>query len=296
MSARRNTAHVSTRVRNRIVRQALDEDVGAGDVTTACTVPANARGTARLVAREAGVVAGLDVARAVFRALSRAVRFTAKVRDGQRVREGAVLAELHGPLRAILTGERVALNFLQRLSGIATLTRAYVERAKPAKVLDTRKTTPGLRALEKAAVRAGGGVNHRYGLDELVLIKNNHIAAAGSITAAVGRVRKRASECRIEVETRTLDEVREAAALRPDIIMLDNMTPARMRRAVAAIRSTSPKTTIEASGRMTLGRIKAVAATGVDWISVGALTHSAPALDIALRVTRTARGAPRRGT
>jgi len=269
------------------VRQALDEDIGRGDITTLAVVPANARGTARLVAREAGVIAGLDVARAVFRALSKNVRFTAKVRDGQRVRRGAVIAEVRGPLRAILTGERVALNFLQRLSGIATLTRAYVARAsvaraKPAEVLDTRKTTPGLRAFEKAAVRAGGGTNHRFALDELIMIKNNHIAAAGSITAAVRRVRKRFPRRRIEVEARTPAEVREAAVLNPDIIMLDNMTPAQMRRAVAVIRSMSPKTAIEASGGMTLGRVRAVARTGVDWISVGALTHSAPALDIAL--------------
>lgn len=266
----------------RVVRHALDEDIGRGDITTLAVVPANARGTARLVAREAGVIAGLDVARAVFRALSKNVRFAAKVRDRQRVRRGAVIAEVRGPLRAILTGERVALNFLQRLSGIATLTRAYVERAKPAKVLDTRKTTPGLRAFEKAAVRAGGGTNHRFALDELIMIKNNHIAAAGSITAAVRRVRKPFPRRRIEVEARTPAEVREAAALNPDIIMLDNMTPAQMRRAVAVIRSMSPKTAIEASGGMTLARVRAVARTGVDWISVGALTHSAPALDIAL--------------
>jgi nicotinate-nucleotide pyrophosphorylase (carboxylating) len=269
---------------NRVVRRALDEDIGSGDVTTLATVRPNARGAAKLVAREAGVIAGLDVARAVFRTLSRSVRFAAKVRDGQKVRRGAVLAELRGPLRAILTGERVALNFLQRLSGIATLTRAYVERAEPSKVLDTRKTTPGLRALEKAAVRAGGGLNHRFALDELILIKNNHITAAGSMTAAVARARKHAPRRRIEVETRTLDEVREAAALKLDIIMLDNMTPGQMRRAVALIRSTSPTTIIEASGGMTLARVRAVARTGVDWISVGALTHSAPALDIALRV------------
>jgi nicotinate-nucleotide pyrophosphorylase (carboxylating) len=268
----------------RLVRHALDEDIGRGDITTLATVPANARGTATLVARERGVIAGLDGARTVFRTLSKSVRFTAKVRDGRRVRPGAVIAEVRGPLRAILTGERVALNFLQRLSGIATLTRAYVERARPARVLDTRKTTPGLRALEKAAVRAGGGTNHRFALDELVMIKDNHIAAAGSITAAVDCVRKHLPRRPIEVETRTLAEVREAAALKPDIIMLDNMTPARMRRAVAAIRSISPKTIIEASGRMTLARVRVVAKTGVDWISVGALTHSAPALDIALRV------------
>jgi nicotinate-nucleotide pyrophosphorylase (carboxylating) len=268
------------------VRQALDEDIGGGDVTTDSIIPPNAVGRARLVARAAGVIAGLDVARAAFRALSPKVRWTAKVRDGQRVREGAVLAQVRGPLRAILTGERVALNFLQRLSGIATLTRAYVARAAPAAILDTRKTTPGLRLLEKAAVRAGGGRNHRLALDELVLIKDNHVAAAGSIAHAVAGVRKHAPRRRIEVETRTLAEVRQAAALRPDIIMLDNMSIAQLRRAVEFIRRVSPKTIIEASGRMTLARVGRVANTGVDWISVGALTHSAPALDVALEVSR----------
>jgi len=267
-----------------IVRRALAEDIGRGDVTTASIVPPGARGHGRLVAREAGVVAGLDAARATWRALSPRVVFRGKVREGQVVRRGAVLGEVRGPLRAILTGERVALNFLQKLSGIATLTRAYVTQAKRGKILDTRKTTPGLRALEKAAVRAGGGVNHRASLDELVLIKDNHIAAAGSITEAVLRARKRSPRRQIEVETKTLAEVREAAALKPAIIMLDNMGPARLRRAVALIRRASPRTTIEASGRVTLVNVARIAATGVDWISVGALTHSAPALDIALEV------------
>jgi nicotinate-nucleotide pyrophosphorylase (carboxylating) len=268
----------------RLVRRALAEDVGSGDVTTRSIVPPGARGRGVLVAREAGVIAGLAAARATWRALSPKVRFSPTVRDGDRVRRGRRLAEVRGPLRAILTGERVALNFLQRLSGIATLTRAYVERAKPATILDTRKTTPGLRALEKAAVRAGGGVNHRLTLDELVLIKDNHVAAAGSITEAVARARAGRRRRRIEVETRTLAEVREAAALKPDIIMLDNMAPARIRRAVEIIRATSPRTTIEASGRMTLARAARVARTGVDSISVGALTHSARALDIALEL------------
>ena len=272
------------RTLNQIVRQALAEDVGRGDVTTASIVPPGARGRARLVAREAGVVAGLEAARATWRALSPRVVFRARIRDGQTARRGAVLGEVSGPLRAILTGERVALNFLQRLSGIATLTRAYVTRAKRAKILDTRKTTPGLRALEKAAVRAGGGVNHRASLDELILIKDNHIAAAGSITEAVLRARKKNPRRRVEVETRTLAEVREAAALKPAIIMLDNMAPTRLRRAVAIVRGASPRTTIEASGRVTLANVARVAATGVDWISVGALTHSAPALDIALEI------------
>jgi len=278
------TARSDTQELARLVRRALAEDVGAGDITTESVVPRDARGCGRLVAREAGVVAGLAAARATWRALSPKIRFSPKVRDGARVRPGQTIAEVRGPLRAILTGERVALNFLQRLSGIATLTRRYVERAKPARILDTRKTTPGLRALEKAAVRAGGGMNHRFALDELVLIKDNHIAAAGSITAAVARTWTRHPRRRIEVETRTLAEVREAAALTLDIIMLDNMPPARLRKAVGIIRAASPKTTIEASGRMTLARVARVAKTGIDWISVGALTHSAPALDIALEL------------
>jgi nicotinate-nucleotide pyrophosphorylase (carboxylating) len=271
----------------RIVRQALDEDIGRGDVTTHAVVPPGARGRARLIAREAGVVAGLAAARATWRALSTKVHVAARVRDGDRVRRGALIAEVRGPLRAILTGERVALNFLQRLSGIATLTRRYVERARLARILDTRKTTPGLRALEKAAVVAGGGMNHRLTLDELILIKDNHVAAAGSVTEAVARARKKHRGRRIEVEARTLAEVREAAALRPDVIMLDNMPPVRLRQAVGVIRRASPRTLIEASGGMTLARVARVAKTGVDWISVGALTHSAPALDVALEVATT---------
>ncbi len=284
------TARASKHQLERLVRRALAEDVGTGDVTTQSIVPPSARGCGRLVAREAGVIAGLAAARATWRALSPKIRFSPKACDGARVRPGQTIAEVRGPLRAILTGERVALNFLQRLSGIATLTGAYVERAKRATILDTRKTTPGLRALEKAAVRAGGGVNHRFALDELVLIKDNHIAAAGSITAAVARARARArsrkrhARRRIEVEARTLAEVREAAALKVDIIMLDNMPAAPMRRAVEIVRAASPRTTIEASGRMTLARVARVARAGVDWISVGALTHSAPALDIALEL------------
>jgi nicotinate-nucleotide pyrophosphorylase (carboxylating) len=267
-----------------IVRRALAEDIGRGDVTTQAIVPPGARGCGRIVAREAGVVAGLRVARATWRALSPKVTLRARVREGDVVERGGVIAEVRGPLRAVLTGERVALNFLQRLSGIATLTRAYVARANPARILDTRKTTAGLRALEKAAVRAGGGMNHRFALDELIMVKDNHVAAAGSITEAVARARRRYPRRRIEVETRTLAEVREAAALKPAIIMLDNMSPARLRQAVAIVRRASPKTVIEASGGMTLARVGRVAATGVDWISVGALTHSAPALDMALEL------------
>ena len=267
-----------------IVRRALAEDIGRGDVTTQAIVPPGARGCGRIVAREAGVIAGLRAARATWRALSSKVTLRARVREGDAVERGDVIAEVRGPLRALLTGERVALNFLQRLSGIATLTRAYVDRAKPAKILDTRKTTAGLRALEKAAVRAGGGMNHRFALDELIMVKDNHVAAAGSITEAVARARRKHPRRRIEVEVRTPAEVREAAALRPDIIMLDNMSPARLRQAVAIVRRASPKTVIEASGGMTLARVGRVAATGVDWISVGALTHSAPALDMALEL------------
>ncbi len=267
-----------------IVRRALAEDVGGGDVTTEAIVPPGAQGLGRIVAREAGVIAGLPAARATWRALSPKVTLRARVRDGDAVERGDVVAEVRGPLRAVLTGERVALNFLQRLSGIATLTRAYVERAKPAKILDTRKTTAGLRALEKAAVRAGGGMNHRFALDELILIKDNHVAAAGSITEAVARARRTHPRRRLEVEVRTPAEVREAVGLRPGIIMLDNMPPARLRTAVAVVRRASPRTVIEASGDMTLARVGRVAATGVDWISVGALTHSAPALDVALEL------------
>jgi nicotinate-nucleotide pyrophosphorylase (carboxylating) len=267
-----------------IVRRALEEDIGAGDVTTMCTIGPDAWVTGRLLAKARGVVAGLEVVRAVFADLDMRVRLVPCVVDGDAVEARTVLAEISGPGRAVLSGERVALNFLQRMSGIATLTRRFVEAARGtrAAILDTRKTAPGLRALDKWAVRLGGGQNHRMGLYDMVLIKDNHIAAVGSITEAVARVRAGdARQRRIEVEVTTLPELAEALALGVDRIMLDNMSPEQMREAV---RITAGRIPLEASGGVHLGTVAAIAATGVDFISAGAITHSISALDISLEL------------
>jgi nicotinate-nucleotide pyrophosphorylase (carboxylating) len=274
---------VATDTLERIVHAALAEDIGAGDVTTEATVSADAVGTAELLVKESGVVCGLRAAEITFLALDPDIRFESLVQDGDRVEPPAVVARVTGSERAILTGERVALNLLGRLSGIATLTRSYVDAVEGtvAAVLDTRKTTPGLRALEKHAVAAGGGRNHRFGLDDAVLIKDNHLRAAGSIAAAVELVRA-ASDLSIEVECETLAQVGEALAVGVDAILLDNMTTAQLRDAVAV---TSGRARLEASGGVTLDTIRAVAETGVDEISVGALTHSARSLDVSLELT-----------
>lgn len=274
---------VATDTLERIVHAALAEDIGAGDVTTEATVPPDAVGTAELLVKEAGVVCGLRVAEATFRALDADVRFEALASDGDVVEPPAVVARITGSERAILTGERVALNFVGRLSGIATLTRRYVDAVEGtgAAVLDTRKTTPGLRALEKHAVAAGGGTNHRFGLDDAVLIKDNHLRAAGSLSAAVELVRA-ATALPIEVECDTLSQVGEALDLGVDAILLDNMTLAELREAVALTRG---RARLEASGGVNLDTIRAIAETGVDEISVGALTHSARSLDVSLELT-----------
>ena len=267
----------------RIVHAALAEDIGAGDVTTEATVPADAAGTAALLVKEPGVVCGLRAVEVTFRALDPEIGFEAFAQDGDAVETPAVVARVVGSQRAILTGERVALNFLGRLSGIATLTRSFVDAiaGTGAAVLDTRKTTPGLRALEKHAVAAGGGRNHRFGLDDAVLIKDNHLRAATSIAAAVELVR-RASDLPVEVECDTLEQVGEALEAAVDAILLDNMTPAELREAVQFV---GGRARLEASGGITLDTIRAVAETGVDEISVGALTHSAPSLDVSLELT-----------
>ncbi|HEX5028085.1 MAG TPA: carboxylating nicotinate-nucleotide diphosphorylase [Gaiellaceae bacterium] len=274
---------VATDTVERVVLAALAEDIGAGDVTTDATVPDDAVGTAALLVKEPGVVCGLGVAETAFRALDPDVRFEAFVSDGDVVESPAVVARVTGSERAILTAERVALNFLGRLSGIATLTRRYVEAVDGtgAAVLDTRKTTPGLRALEKHAVASGGGRNHRFGLDDAVLIKDNHLRAAGSLAGAVELVR-RATSLPIEVECETLDQVGEALELGVDAILLDNMTLDELRDAVAL---TNRRARLEASGGVDLDTIRAVAETGVDEISVGALTHSARSLDVSLELT-----------
>jgi nicotinate-nucleotide pyrophosphorylase (carboxylating) len=267
----------------RAVTEALAEDLGlAGDVTSAATVPAGVRASAVLAARRPGAVAGLALAEAAFRALDPVVRFEPHVGDGAAVAAGDVLARVEGQARALLSAERVALNFLGRLSGIATLTRRYVEAVAGtgAAIVDTRKTTPGLRAFEKYAVRCGGGRNHRSGLFDAVLIKDNHIAAAGGLAQAVERARAHAGHMlKIEVEVDTLAQLADALRHPIDVVLLDNMTPAQLREAVAVV---AGRVLTEASGGVSLETVRAIAETGVDLISVGALTHSAPVLDLGL--------------
>jgi nicotinate-nucleotide pyrophosphorylase (carboxylating) len=270
----------------RLTATALAEDVGEGDVTTLATVPETAHATGRIVARQSLVVAGLDLAQACFEVLSTDVRLERLASDGQHLGRGEALLRLDGSARAILTGERVALNFLQRLSGIATLTARFVRAVEgtSAKILDTRKTTPGWRRLEKYAVRCGGGQNHRLGLFDMVLIKDNHLAALrleppNPIGAAVRRAREKYPGLQVEVEADTPVQVQQALEAGADIILLDNMDLEQMRTAVHWI---NRKAKTEASGGVDLSTVRAIAETGVDFISVGALTHSAPAVDIAL--------------
>ena len=265
-----------------VIRAALDEDIGRGDVTSVALIDADATSRAAIVARREGVVAGLAIAARVFSLVDPAIEVRPISQDGARVSPGAVLATVSGHARGILTAERVALNFLGRLSGIATLTRQFADAAASAgaRISDTRKTTPGLRALERYAVRAGGGANHRFGLADEVLIKDNHLEAVGSVAAAVARARANAPPgIVVEVECDTLDQVRDAVAAGADAVLLDNMDTETMRASVAVARG---RAVVEASGGITPARVAEVAATGVDVISVGALTHSAPALDVAL--------------
>jgi len=267
----------------RIAFAALAEDVGEGDVTTEATVGEDAVGTAELLLREPGVVCGLAVAEAVFRALDPELRFESLVDEGTVVPGGTAVARVTGPERAILTGERTALNFLARLSGIATITRRYVDAVAGtgAAILDTRKTTPGLRALEKHAVVTGGGRNHRFGLDDGVLVKDNHLRAAGSVATAVERLRA-TTPLPVEVECDTLEQVSEALAAEADAILLDNMSLSELRAAVELARG---RARLEASGGVTLENVRAIAETGADEISVGALTHSARSLDVSLELS-----------
>jgi nicotinate-nucleotide pyrophosphorylase (carboxylating) len=262
------------------VRAALREDLGrAGDLTTDAIVPADAKGTGRIVAREPGVVSGIFVVERVFAALDPCVVVAVAVADGVRVSQGTVVATVSGPLRSMLTGERTALNLLSRLSGVATATSRLVQAVAGtrATIVDTRKTTPGLRALEKAAVRDGGGSNHRFGLDDAILIKDNHVAVAGGITAAIEAARRHAGHLvKIEIEVDTLAQLDQALAARADIILLDNFTLDGLREAVAR---TGGRALLEASGRIDADTVRAVAETGVDLISSGALTHSARILD-----------------
>ncbi|MDE2356793.1 MAG: carboxylating nicotinate-nucleotide diphosphorylase [Alphaproteobacteria bacterium] len=266
-----------------VVELALAEDLGrGGDITAMACVPAEARLTCAFVARRAGVLAGLDSARLAMAAVDPVIAFRAQRRDAEVIAPGDVLATVEGPARAILTAERTALNLMSRLSGVASLTARYVAAVAGtrARVIDTRKTTPGLRALEKYAVRCGGGANHRFGLDDAILIKDNHIAACGSVGAAVARARAHAGHMvKIEVEVDSLAQLAEALAAGPDIVMLDNFALDALREAVQV---TAGRAILEASGGVNLDTIAAIAATGVDLISVGALTHGATSLDIGL--------------
>ncbi|MEV0639907.1 carboxylating nicotinate-nucleotide diphosphorylase [Streptomyces sp. NPDC050619] len=277
----------------RAVGSALAEDEATEDITTRWSVPERLRAQAEIVTRQPGVVAGLAVVEAVFERVDPEVEVKAQVADGAAVAPGEVLLTLHGSARSLITGERTALNFLQRLSGIATSTRRYVEevRGLPVRILDTRKTAPGLRALDKYAVTAGGGHNHRQHLSAMVLLKENHIAAAGGVSAAVAAVREGMAaagrEVPVEVEVETVEEAEEALRCRASWIMLDNMAPRWMERVVAARAATAGAAGVllEASGTVSLDRVRTVAETGVDLISVGTLTHSAPALDVSMLLT-----------
>jgi len=264
-----------------IVRRALDEDLP--DITSEAIFGPDERGTAQFVARATGIVAGLDIAETVFSTLDGTAELRRLYEDGATVGPGDVLAEVRASVIALLSGERTALNLLQRASGIATATRRYVDAiaGTKAKIYDTRKTAPGLRALDKYAVRCGGGENHRHGLYDMFLVKNNHVDRAGSIAAAVERIRGRAMPQKIMVEVRDIKELDEALALRPDFILLDNMTPEQMHDAVVRTAGAVP---LEASGGINLGNVRAYAESGVDRISIGALTHSVRALDISMRI------------
>src|SRR2546430_11785632 len=265
----------------RAAQLALAEDVGSGDITALGTIAATATAKAVMLAREPLVVAGLPLGEAVFRELASGIRITREANDGEQIKAGQSLLQISGSARAILTAERVALNFMQRLSGIATLTSLFVDAIKGtrAQILDTRKTTPGLRRLEKYAVHCGGGTNHRLGLDDGVLIKDNHLRLAESLGAAVELAK--GSGVEVEVECESLEQVREALGAGADWILLDNMAPARLEEAVALA---AGRARLEASGGITLDNVRAVAETGVDFISIGALTHSARALDVSMEV------------
>jgi nicotinate-nucleotide pyrophosphorylase (carboxylating) len=271
-----------------IIRNALTEDIGSGDITSSATIPAGHVSTGTFHSKGRFTVSGLPFVKRVFHLVDRGLKFKMIYKDGDSVKRGDVLAEIKGNTRSILMAERVALNILQRLSGIATLTNTFVNRVKGSgvKILDTRKTAPGMRYLDKYAVTMGGGYNHRFGLYDAILIKDNHIEAADGIENAVRLARQgKGRGKKIEVETGTLAEVIQALSAGTDIIMLDNMPLDRMKKAVNVIKKSSASTLIEASGNVNLGNVRAIAKTGVDFISVGEITHSAPAADISLNIT-----------
>lgn len=269
---------------DKIIEQALIEDIGTGDITTESIIPYDLKAKGIIKAKEEGIIAGLGIAELVFKKLNPKITFQAKIKDGIKVSPGEIIAEITGPAQTILKGERIALNFLQRMSGITTITYQFCQEVKdfPVHITDTRKTTPGLRILEKYAVRIGGGYNHRFGLYDAVLIKDNHLAIAGGVKAAISSVRKRISHTmKIEVEVENLSQLQEALEMQADIIMLDNMDLDTIRKAVKMAKN---KALIEASGGITLEKVKEIAQTGVDLISVGALTHSAKSLDINMEI------------
>jgi nicotinate-nucleotide pyrophosphorylase (carboxylating) len=267
------------------IRHTLDEDIGSGDATTNAILPSEATLNGRIIAKQAGVVAGLNVVQATFNLLDERVNFSEHVVDGSQVETRQTLASVSGPARPILTAERTALNFLGRMSGIATLTRHFVEAVSGtnAVILDTRKTAPGLRAVDKLAVRLGGGQNHRFGLYDMILIKDNHIDFAGSLAEAVQRARAAETGLEIEVEARTLEDVQSALDLDIHRILLDNMSPDMIRQAV---NMSAGRARLEASGNVNLENVRQTAETGVDYISIGALTHSVQALDVSLLVDK----------
>lgn len=275
---------IHTHIIRKLIQAALEEDISTGDITTTAVLTGNETGKAKALAKAELVAAGMGVFKEAFFVLDSKLQFTGYYDDGQMVRKGGVLAEISGNLGSILTAERVALNFLQRMCGIATLTRKYVDTIKGtrAKILDTRKTAPGLRCLDKYAVKIGGGMNHRFGLYDGVLIKDNHIAAAGGISKAIARARGRYPHTlKVEVEVKNLLELEEAFTSGADVIMLDNMAVGDMKKAADIINGRVP---LEASGNVSLANVRQIAETGVDFISVGALTHSVPAADISLKI------------
>ena len=267
-----------------VIDYALNEDIGSGDITTNSLIPVNLQAKATMVAKSSGIIAGISVAEYIFRTLDPHIHWKTFICDGDRISKGELILEISGSYRALLTGERLALNFMQRMSGIATMTNNCVRELEDygAKILDTRKTVPGLRLLDKYAVLMGGGTNHRIGLYDMVLIKDNHIKIAGGITAAVAQIKKNLAEnVKIEVEVTNFEEVKEALNAGVDIIMLDNMTTRNMRESIKLI---DGRAKIEASGNMTISRLKEVASTGVDYISIGAITHSVTAFDISMNI------------
>lgn len=267
------------------IRRALEEDVGPGDRTTSLLIPEKKKSSAQFIAKENLILAGLPFASLVFQLLDQTVRFHPFFADGDRIKKGRIIAEVSGNTSVLLAGERVSLNLLQRLSGIATLTGIYVEKIKglKAKIVDTRKTTPCLRFMEKYAVRTGGGCNHRFGLFDGILIKDNHIKAVGSIPKAIQRAKSSHHLSKIEIEVENIRGLRDAIKAGADVVMLDNMSVADMRKAV---KLSNGRVVLEASGGVTLENVREIAETGVDLISVGALTHSAPAVDISLKIVK----------